>query len=98
MKVVWTATAVARLEAIQDYIATDDPDAALRFIDELLEVGETLSDSPRRGRAVPELPASGLREVVHRRYRIIYRVAKARIEILTVFEGHRRLREHELGE
>ncbi len=97
MKVVWTATAIARLEVIEDYIAADDPDAAQRFVDGLIDAGDALADSPLRGRAVPELPGSGLREVVHRGYRVVYRVAPPLIEILTVFEGHRRLREDELG-
>ncbi len=97
MKVVWTATAVARLEAIEDFIAQDDPAAAERFIDELLDAGEGLGDTPQRGRVVPELPGSALREVVHRGYRLVYRVTAKRVEILTVFEGHRLLREDELG-
>lgn len=97
MKCVWTATAVARLEEIEDYIAADDPDAAARFVDALIDVGEGLADSPLRGRSVPELPSSGLREVVFRRYRIVYRVRPKQIDILTVFEGHRLLREGELG-
>ncbi|MBO6940160.1 MAG: type II toxin-antitoxin system RelE/ParE family toxin [Deltaproteobacteria bacterium] len=97
MKVVWTATAVARLEAIEDFIASDDPQAAERFIDALLAIGESLADSPQRGRVVPELPGSGLREVIHHGYRIVYRATTKRIEILTVFQGHRLLREDELG-
>ena len=96
MKVFWTATAVRRLEEIEDYIAADDPVAAVRFVDSLIAAGDELSNTPLRGRALPELPASGLREVVHRRDRIVYRVASKRIEILTVFEGHRRLRPHEI--
>lgn len=98
MKVVWTATAVARLEAIEDFIARDDPAAAERFIEELLDVGEGLGDSPQRGRIVPELPGSALREVVHRGYRLVYRATATRVEVLTVFEGHRLLREEELGD
>lgn len=97
MKVVWTATAVARLEEIEDYIAADDPAAAVRFVDALIDVGEGLAEAPLRGRNLPELPASGLREIVHRRYRLVYRVRPKQIEILTVFEGHRLLREGELG-
>jgi plasmid stabilization system protein ParE len=96
MRVIWTATAVARLEEIEDYIAADDPEAAVRFTDALLDAGESLAHSPNRSRAIPELPASGLREVIHRRYRLVYRVSAKTIEILTVFEGHRLLREDEL--
>jgi plasmid stabilization system protein ParE len=96
LKVIWTATAIARLEEIEDYIAADDPAAAVRFVEALLDAGDGPASSPLRGRNVPELPASGLREVVYERYRLVYRVRGRRIEILTVFEGHRLLREDEL--
>jgi toxin ParE1/3/4 len=96
VKVFWTATAIARLELIEDYIAGDDPDAAARFVDALVEVGDSLAHSPSRGRGVPELPGSGLREVIHRGYRVVYRLTSKQVEILTVFEGHRLLREDEL--
>lgn len=62
-----------------------DPAAAAHFVDALLDVGAGLAASPLRGRT--ELPASGLREVVYERYRIVDRVNAKRIEILTVFEG-----------
>ncbi|MBX3270785.1 MAG: hypothetical protein KF729_11010 [Sandaracinaceae bacterium] len=50
----------------------------------------------RRAALVPELPGSGLREVIHRGYRLIYRLTSRHVEILTVFEGRRRLRADEL--
>ena len=96
MKVVWTARAVSRLAQIEDHIAADDRRAAERFVDALIDAGDALADSPHRGRMVPELPASELREIVHRGYRMIYRVTPKRIEILTIFEGHRQLRADEL--
>lgn len=96
MKVAWTSTAVSRIEAIEDYIADDDPEAAVSFVSELLEKGESLSLHPQRGRFVPELPASGLRELLHGSYRIVYRVLPKQVQILTVFEGHRALRKSEL--
>jgi hypothetical protein len=41
------------------------------------------------GRTVPELPGIDLREIIEGRYRIVYRVQGKRVEIVTVFEGHR---------
>jgi hypothetical protein len=40
----------------------------------------------------PELARSDLREVFVRSYRIVYRVSGDDTRILTIFEGHRRLR------
>jgi toxin ParE1/3/4 len=42
------------------------------------------------GRWVPELPESKLRELIEGNYRIVYRVRGKTVQILTVFEGHRR--------
>lgn len=41
---------------------------------------------------MPELGRNDVREVFLRTYRIIYRVAGDDIRILTVFEGHQRLK------
>jgi toxin ParE1/3/4 len=91
MKVVWTEQAFARLAEIQSYISADDPAAAGRFVDRL--VGQTLllARSPRMGRAVPELPGMGLRELILENYRIVYRVHGGAVQVLTVFESHRLL-------
>jgi plasmid stabilization system protein ParE len=40
---------------------------------------------------VPEIGNTRIREVFKGPYRLIYRVADERIEVLTVFEGHRLL-------
>ncbi len=98
MKVVWTTTALTRLEVIEDHIASDDPKAAVRFVDELVDKAESLSSNPHRGRFVPELPASALRELIHGNYRLVYRVTQKQVQVLTVFEGHRPLKTEELGD
>lgn len=91
MKVVWTDQAFDRLAEIEDFIARDDPVAAERVINRLIDRAEILSDHPGLGRALPELPGGNLRELVERNYRIVYRVQDETIAILTVFEGHRLL-------
>jgi plasmid stabilization system protein ParE len=45
---------------------------------------------------VPEAGREDVREVFLRTYRIIYRVAGEDLRVLTVFEGHRRLRRGDL--
>jgi len=40
---------------------------------------------------VPELQKDEVREVFLRSYRLVYRVRKGAIDVLTVFEGHRLL-------
>lgn len=97
MKVLWTEQAWRRLAEIEAFIAKDDPAAASRVVDDLIERGDALSDHPDRGRRLPELPESGLRELVVGNYRLVYRQG-SKIEMLTVFEGHRLLRREELSD
>ncbi len=89
MKVIWTEQALVRLAEIQDFIARANPDAGERLVHRIVERGEGLSKFPEMGSTVPELPGTGIREIIERRYRIVYRVQPKGIQILTVFEGHR---------
>ena len=96
MKVVWTVEALERLVDIEEFIARDSPERAKKFIERLIKRGQSVSRSPLRGRIVPELFDPEIREVFEKAYRIVYRVMGTRIEILTVFEGHRLLRREEI--
>jgi toxin ParE1/3/4 len=98
MKVVWSEQALARLIEIQDFIAQANPNAAAALVGKIAERGDGLSRFPEMGRVVPELPGSDLRELIEGRYRIVYRVRGRRIEIITVFEGHRRFPVDEVAE
>jgi addiction module RelE/StbE family toxin len=89
LKVIWTDQALVRLAEIQDFIARANPDAAERLVDRIVERGEGLSKFPEMGRMVPELPGTGIREIIEGHYRIVYRVQAKVVQVLTVFEGHR---------
>lgn len=85
----WTERAIADLEAIGDYIARDKPRAAARWVQQLIAVAERAAAVPLSGRRVPELARDDVRELRKRTYRIVYRVSKTHVDVLTVFEGHR---------
>jgi toxin ParE1/3/4 len=87
--VVWSARALADLEAVGNYIARDSPKAAASWVGKVLTLAERAAAVPLAGRRVPELARDDIREVLLRNYRIVYRVAARRIEVLSVFEGHR---------
>jgi plasmid stabilization system protein ParE len=91
VKIVWTDQAYLRLAEIEDFVARDRPEAAERLVARLIDRADVLAHQPSLGRALPELPHSGLRELVEGNYRIVYRLREGEVEILTVFEGHRRL-------
>jgi addiction module RelE/StbE family toxin len=96
MKIRWSYEALERLIEIEDYISKDSSVRAIQFVDQLIEYAELLSGKPLMGRIVPELANPDIRELVFKKYRIIYRLKEKRIEILTVFEGHRLMRIDEI--
>jgi toxin ParE1/3/4 len=96
--VVWTPRARDDLAEIFQFIARDDRDAAERWIARLIERAELAATMPFGGRVVPELARNDVREVFLRSYRIVYRVSGDDTRILTIFEGHRRLRPADVGD
>ncbi len=91
MKIEWTKPAVLDLESIRDYIRRGSEYFAARFIERIIEAVESLADFPERGRNVPESDEENIRELVFYNYRIMYRVGKERILVLTVIHGARDL-------
>lgn len=63
-KVVWSAPAVADLDAIAAYVAQDSEHYAASFIQEVLESVESLSNHAERGQIVPEFHDSAIRELL----------------------------------
>ncbi len=94
--IYWTDRALSDLEAVADYISRDNPRAAERWVLKLVSAAESAAAAPRAGRRVPEIAREDVREVLLRSYRIVYCVKSKRIEILTVFEGHRLFRSDEI--
>ena len=99
MSVTWSREAGENLVEIEEFIARDSPERAVRFVDAMIDHAEAiLAGNPRSGRTVPEIGNQDFRELIYRGYRIVYRLNGDRIEILTVFEGHRLLRLNETGD
>lgn len=96
MRLKWTNEALMRLFEMEDFISQDSPERAGKFVDQIIEHAETLSDKPLRGRTVPEISNPDIRELIFKKYRIVYRVKGNSLYILTVFEGHRLLRIDEI--
>jgi len=92
--ILWSDRAKDDLAAIGDYIAADNPRAAMQWVDKLISDVERAAAMPLAGRIVPEhADRRDIREVLRRTYRIVYRVRDEAIEMLTIFEGHRLLPE-----
>ena len=80
-----------RLASGPDYIAEDSPAAAARWVAKLIATAATVPSAPRSGRVGPEQGREDIREVLLRHYRIVYRIRETRIDMLTIFEGHKLL-------
>ena len=83
--VLWTEQARADLAAIRAFISQDSPHYASVIVSRLIAATERLVPFPESGRAVPEFDDPLVREVVHRPYRIVYRlVGIDELHVLTV--------------
>lgn len=86
MQIKWLRRALNDLESIADYIALDNPDAALTMIDTIESVTDGLADNPKRGR---DGRMHGTRELVipDTAYISVYRLKARRVEILRVLHS-----------
>jgi len=85
VKVIWSPLAIERAYEAAAHIAADKPEAARRWLEGLFKVTDRLEFFPESGRTVPEIGLPDFREVVYRRsHRVIYRIEKRRISILTI--------------
>lgn len=87
MTVVWTSTALGHLGALRQYISQTSPFYAERMVQRILARAPQLAAFPDSGRLVPEVSRPDIREVVEGPYRVIYRRAADRVEILAVIHS-----------
>ncbi len=82
MKVRWTPQAVRDRAEIWDYIAADNPRAAVRMDQLFSDAAASLSTFPMRGRAAR---VAGARELIpHDSYRLVYEVDGETVWILAL--------------
>ena len=86
-RIVWSPQSLRDIEAIRAYIAEDSPRYADLTVRRIVAAVERLETFPESGRMVPERNQHELREVVVRRFRVVYRLDSETVEIATVFRG-----------
>ena len=72
-KVIISPRAIQDLSEIVRYISFDNPDAAERMGNKLIDAAMSLTTFPEMGRLVREIDDGITRELVIRPYRLIYR-------------------------
>lgn len=88
MRLLRTPAAERDLIDIWTYIATDNPDAADRFLDAIADRIGQLRENPRMGRLRPDIAADA-RFLPMGNYVVLYRLADDVIEIVRVVHGAR---------
>ncbi len=87
-KVKWTREAFRWLKEIHDYIALDNPPAALKTIQGISRLASTLSAFPQRGYCFEEVSGREVRVGLYGHYRIAYLVTSTGdVSLLGVFHG-----------
>lgn len=91
MKIVWSPLALERVNEIADYIAENSIGAARVWLMDIFGAVDRLKEFPESGRGVPEVKRRNIRELIFKNYRVIYRVERKQVSILTVRHSKQRL-------
>ena len=88
-KIIWAESAIANPGEICSYIAKDNPRAAQRVGQAILDAVKKLESFPELGPHYPRGSSGSLREIVHANYRIFYEISERTrsVEILYVWHG-----------
>jgi toxin ParE1/3/4 len=89
-QVIWTEPALADLDAIADYIALDNPDAARALVRRVFAPVSQLVAHPLSGSTPPELRGSRYRQLVEPPCRVFYRYTGGSVYILYVMRAEQR--------
>jgi len=93
-EVVWTKNAKLDLELIIEYIKTDSSNIAKKVFVEIKEECNNLYYFPKKNRVVPELQQIGIfkyREIIYKRWRIIYKTENTKVYVLLLVDSSRNL-------
>lgn len=90
-EIIWTEPALADLDAIADYIALDNPQAARDLVQRVFDHVDQLAAHPLSGPKLPEFRGWRYRQIVEPPCRVIYRHEKSLVHVVHVVRGERLL-------
>lgn len=91
-EVIWTEPALSDLDAIADYIALENPEAARALVQRVFEHVDHLEGHPDMGAKPKELKGWRYRQIIEAPCRVLYRHEGGAVYILHVVRGERLLR------
>ena len=83
---------MAELDAIADYMALENPDAARQLVQKVFAHVEQLAEHPDSGSKPPELRGWRYRQLIAPPCRIVYRHEGERVFVLYVMRAERKVR------
>ena len=90
-RLIWSARSLRDLDGACEFIARDSPKYAYLFARRVVSLIETIPRQPFLGAIVPEYGQEDLRERYFQNHRIVYRVHKGDIEIVSITHAARML-------
>jgi len=96
-EIVWSEPALSDLDAIADYIALENPAAAIELVKRVIGHVEQLVDHPESGSRPLELKRSRYRQIVEPPCRVFYRYDGRKVYILHVMRSERLFRKGRLA-
>ena len=93
-KVIWTKNAELDLELIIEYIKINSINIAKEIFFEIKQETNKLHTLPQRKRIVPEFQQIGIvkyREIIYKRWRIVYKIDEEKVYVLIVVDSSRNL-------
>jgi addiction module RelE/StbE family toxin len=90
-EIVWSVWASDDLLSIAEHISRDSESYACTVVRELVVAAASLRVFAERGRRVPEYVDPSVRELIVRKYRLVYRVHPERVEVLRIIHGAREM-------
>jgi len=93
-KVIWTKSAELDLELIIEYMKINSINIAKEIFFEIKQETNKLHTLPQRKRIVPELQQIGIvkyREIIYKRWRIVYKIDDEKVYVLIVVDSSRNL-------
>lgn len=95
-EIIWTEPALNDLDAIADYIALDNPEAAKQRVQKVFDHVGQLAAHPKSGSKPSELKGPRYRQIVEPPCRVFYRYDENKVYVLYVMRSERLLRPNAL--
>lgn len=91
-RIVFAESAIADLEGVRSWYEEQGvPEIGERLLGEIMAHVERLAEFPESGRVVPEFGVAQLREIIHRPFRIVYRLDGEQVRVVRVWRAERRM-------